>query len=358
MKKKLVAALALVCAGSMILAGCAGSNQIDTDEVTVEGYKGIQVDEVEKASKVTDKDVESAIQSTLESKATQKEITDRAVENGDTVNIDYVGKIGGETFDGGSAEDYPLTIGSGVFIEGFEESVIGHNIGETYDWNGKFPENYGNADYAGKDVVFTITVNKITQDEVPELDDKFVKSVSEKSKTVKEYKKEVKKQLEEEAETAYNDNLSSAVWEAVLDKSKVKKYPKKDVKEITDNLIQQYKDAAEYYQMDYDTFIQEQMGATVEEFEEQVNKAAKSSVKQTLVTKAIADKEKIKLSDDEYKKQLKKMAETYGYENADALKKAAEEDDLKEMALNNLVKDWLAKNCVQVAKTDKSDSDK
>lgn len=95
MKKKLTAVLALVCAGSMALAGCAGSNMIDTDAVKVEGYKGIEVPEVEKASKVTDKDVESTIQSTLESKATQKEITDRTVENGDTVNIDFVGKIDG-----------------------------------------------------------------------------------------------------------------------------------------------------------------------------------------------------------------------------------------------------------------------
>lgn len=357
MKRKLTAVLALVCAGSMALAGCAGSNMIDTDVVTVEGYKGIEVPEVDKAAEVTDKDVESAIQSTLESKATQKEITDRAVENGDTVNIDFVGKIDGEAFDGGSAEDYPLTIGSGVFIDGFEESVIGHNAGETYDWNGKFPDNYGNAEQAGKDVVFTITVNKITQDEVPELNNKFVKSVSKKSKTVKEYKQEVKKQLIEDADTTYNDNLSSAAWEAVLDKSKVKKYPKKDVKEIEDNLIQQYKDAAEYYGMDYEAFIQEQMGASVEDFEDQVNKAAKASVKQSLVTKAIADKENIELSSDEYKKQLKLMAENYGYEDAKALKEAAPEEDLKEMALNNLVKDWIAKNCVQVAKTESKDSE-
>lgn len=352
MKKRLVSVLAVVCAGSMMLAGCAGGSKIDNDNLKIEGYKGIEIDEIEKAAEVTDEDVENAIQSRLQAEATQNEITDRAVESGDTVNINFVGKIDGTEFEGGSAEDYPLTIGSGVFIEGFEDSVIGHNVGETYDFNGQFPEDYGNADYAGKDVVFTITVNAITEDEVPELNADFVKSVSKKSKTVKEYKKEVKKQLEDEAETAYNDTLQSAVWEAVLDKTEVKKYKKKDVNKIADSLIEQYKSAAEYYGMDYEAFIEEQMGATIEQFESQVNEAAQSSVKQSMITEAIAEKEKLELTDKEYEEQYKKIAKANNYENVDALKEVAEEDDLKEMALNNVVKEWLAEKCVQVAKTE------
>ena len=357
MKKRAVAVLALVCAGSMVLSGCAGSNRIETDNVTVEGYKGIEIEEVEKPAEVTNKDVESQIQSTLESKAESKEITDRAVENGDTVNINFVGKIDGEEFEGGSAEDYPITVGSGVFIEGFEDSIVGHNAGDTYDWNGTFPEDYGNADYAGKPVVFTITVNSITENEVPELDKKFVKSVSKESKTVKEYKKEVKKQLEDDAQTAYNDEIAQKAWEAVIDKSKVKKYPKKDVQELKDSLIQQYKDAAEYYEMDYETIVQEQMGSTVEEFEKQLEEYAKSSVKQKLVSAAIAEEENIKLTDEVYKEQLEKIAKDYGYEDGAAFEKAAGEKDAKELALNNLVKSWLADHCVQTAKADSDKSE-
>ena len=111
---------------------------------------------------------------------------------------------------------------------------------------------------------------------------------------------------------------------------------------------EQYKTTAEYYQQDYETFIQDQMGYSVEEFEKQVDDAAKASIKQTMVTEAIADKEKIKMSDDEYKEQLKKIAESFGYEDVDALKDSAEEDDLKDMVLNNLVREWLTENCVQV----------
>lgn len=347
MKKSFVAALTVVIASAIVVTGCQGSSKIETDKLTISQYKGVEVDKAEK-TEVTDEDVDNMIQSTLQTQATEKEITDRAVKEGDITTINFVGKMDGVEFEGGSGEDYPLTIGSGQFIEGFEESIIGHKKGDTFDWNGKFPEDYTDTDKAGKDVVFTITVNKIAEQEVPKLNDKFVKSVSEESKTVKEYKKEVKEKLESDAETTYNDTLGSSVWQKVLENTKVKEYPTKKVKELSDSLVEQYKTAAQYYGMEYDKFITEQMGGTVEDFEKQVKDAAKSSVKQSMATEAIAEKANIKLTDDEYKEQLKTMAKAYGYENVKALKEAAEEKDLKEMALSNLVKDYLVDNCVQV----------
>ena len=295
MKKKIVVLLTGILAASMMLAGCEGSKGLETDSLNISQYKGVEVDQVSKPDEITDKDVEDAIQATLQTNATTNDITDRAVKSGDTVNIDFVGKIDGVEFEGGSGTDYPLTIGSGQFIEG------------------------------------------------------FVKTVSEKSKNVKEYKKEVKKQLEDDAQTTYKDTLTQKVWQKVLDNTKVKKYPKKKVKEISDSLVEQYKTAAEYYQTDYETFLKEQMGSSVEDFEAQVDEAAKSSVKQQLVTDAIADKEKIKMDDKEYEKQLKKIADAYGYEDIKAVKEAASEEDLKEIALNNMVKEWLTEHCVQVA---------
>lgn len=347
MKKKVVMLLTGAFAASMMVTGCSGSKGLETDDLKISQYKGVEVDAVDKPEEITDDDVDSAIQATLQSNAETQEVTDRAVESGDTATIDFTGKIDGVEFDGGSGTDYPLTIGSGQFIDGFEDSVIGHNIGDTYDWEGSFPEDYQNTDYAGKPVVFTITVKSISVQNVPELTKDFVKKVSDKSKTVKEYKEEVKKQLEDEAETTYQDTLTQSVWQVVLDNAEVTKYPEKDVSEISDSLIEQYKSAAEYYQTDYETFIQEQMSSTVEDFESQVEEAAKSSVKQTMVTEAIADKEKIKLDDKTYEAQLKEIADSYGYEDVDALKEAAPEDDLKEIALNNLVKEWLTEHCVQ-----------
>lgn len=333
----------------MLLAGCSASAGLETDELTISKYKGVEVDEVEKPGEVTDEDVENAIQATLKTNAKTTDITDRAVQEGDTATIDFNGKINGEEFEGGSSTDYPLVIGSGTFIDGFEDSVIGHNIGDTYDWAGTFPEDYSNADYAGKEVVFTITVKSISQQEIPELTDGFVKTVSEKSKTVKEYKKEVKAQLEKDAKTNYDSDLSQSVWQAVLDNTEVKKYPDKEVSEISDSLIEQYKSAAEYYGQEYEDFIQTNMGYSLEEFEKQVDEAAKESVKQNMVTTAIAEKEKIKLSDEAYEKQLKQMAKEYGYTDVDSLKESAKEEDLKEIALNNLVKEWLTEHCVQMA---------
>ena len=342
MKKKVAMLLTGVMAVSLLMTGCQSTKGLENDNIKISVYKGVEVDKVDKPSEVTDDDVNTQIQSVLDENATTKEVTDRAVKKGDTATIDFVGKMNGKAFDGGSSTDYPLEIGSNSFIEGFEDSIIGHKIGDTFDWNGKFPENYGSSDLAGKDVTFTITVKSISKKNTPKLTDKLVKKVSKKSKTVKEYKEEVKKSLEEDNEKTYNDTLQQAAWQKVLDNTKVKKYPEKDVKKIEDSLISQYKSVAKAYNMSYDDLIKQQMGTTVEKFEKQVTKAAKSSVKQTLVTKAIADKENIKLDDATYKTELKKIAKEYGYDSVKALKKAASKSDLKEIALNDLVKEWLA----------------
>ena len=350
MKKRIMTLVTGILASAAVLTGCSGSKGLETDALSISVYKGVENDEIQKPAEVTDEDVENTIQSSLQMNATQEEITDRPVEDGDIATIDFTGKINGQEFEGGSSTDYPLTIGSGLFIDGFEDSVIGHNIGDTYDWQGKFPDNYQNAEYAGKDVVFTITVKGIAEESVPELNDNFVKSVSEKSKSVKEYKEEVRKQLTDDNETSYENQVGQAVWQKVLENTEIKKYPEDEMKELSKTLIDQYKSMAEYAEQDYETYIQEQMGYSVEEFEKQVEEAAKASLKQSMVTEAIADKEKIKLSNKEYKEQLKKIADSYMYEDVDALKEAAEEEDLKDIALNNMVREWLKEHSVQVAK--------
>lgn len=350
MKKRIMTLVTGILASAAVLTGCSGSKGLETDALSISVYKGVEIDEIQKPAEVTDEDVENTIQSSLQMNATQEEITDRPVEDGDIATIDFTGKINGQEFEGGSSTDYPLTIGSGLFLDGFEDSVIGHNIGDTYDWQGKFPDNYQNAEYAGKDVVFTITVKGIAEESVPELNDNFVKSVSEKSKSVKEYKEEVRKQLTDDNETSYENQVGQAVWQKVLENTEIKKYPEDEMKELSKTLIDQYKSMAEYVEQDYETYIQEQMGYSVEEFEKQVEEAAKASLKQSMVTEAIADKEKIKLSNKEYKEQLKKIADSYMYEDVDALKEAAEEEDLKDIALNNMVREWLKEHSVQVAK--------
>lgn len=344
MKKKVLAGL---LAGAMILTGCAASTGLETDELKISCYKGVEIEAVEKPEEITDEEVEMAIQSNLEANAVITEITDRAVEDGDTVDIDFVGKVDGEVFDGGSAENYSLEIGSGSFIDGFEDSIIGHEVGDTFDWNGKFPEEYAEQ-LAGKDCVFTITVNAITQTDVPELNDEFVKTVSETATSVEEYKKELKEELEKNAQTEYDYTVKSSVWMKVLENAQVLVWPE-SVDKAYNDLVEQYKSIAETYEMSYEEFIQEQMGGTVEEFEAEMKKQVQEAEKEMMVVTAIAEKEGIELTDEAYEEQLKVMAELYGYGDAETMKEAAEEEELREIALAFMVMDFVAENSMQVA---------
>ena len=147
---------------------------------------------------------------------------------------------------------------------------MGHSAGETFDWNGKFPEDYGQPDLAGADVVFTIAVNSITVDTVPALTDDLVKTLAGESTTVEEYREEVKKDLEKESQSSYDATLEQNAWQVGLENTEVKEYPKGEVEEYLDSLIQQYKDAAEYYGMEYEDFVQEQMEMCIRDRSERV----------------------------------------------------------------------------------------
>lgn len=346
MKKKLIAAVTGICMIAGALSGCS-SDTAENDYVSVSGYKGIEIDKVDVDTDISDEDVENEINSVLEENATDKEVTGRAAQLGDTADINYVGKVDGQEFDGGSADNYPLELGSGSFIDGFEDSIVGHNVGETFDWNGKFPDDYQNTDLAGKDVVFTITVNALTEPELPELTDDFVKTVSEESETVEEYREEVRKNLEETAQENYDSELNSAVREAVLEKAEVKGYPDGEVDRIYNTYLEQYQEMASYYNMEYDEFIQLYTEMTVDEFEEEAKEAAKDNIKQSQVAEVIAEKEGLTLTDEEYEKEFEKLAEDYGYEDVDDLKEVAGEETLKQLVLQPIVQEWLAENCVQ-----------
>lgn len=350
MKRKTAVLLIGALMVTMLSTGCS-SNSVSNDYVSVGGYKEVEVEDIEEPDDVTDEEVEDYIEAVLSQYGTQEEITDRAVEEGDTANIDFVGKMDGEVFDGGSGEDYNLEIGSENFIDGFEDSVIGHMPGETYDWNGNFPDEYlPNPDFAGKDVTFTITVNYICGETVvPELTDEYVQMLSEESETVEEYREEVRKQLSEDETTDYELLLQEAAWEAVLEKAEIKAYPEGEVEEYTQELIDQYKELADSYEMEFSDFLEQFYGVTEESFEEQAKSAAEESIKERLIAEAIADKEGLApKNDDEWQTEYEALAEEYGYEDADALLEVADEDTLKSIVTINLVKEFLAEHAIQV----------
>lgn len=337
MKKKIITLILGICTAAA-LAGCG---KISNDKITIEQYKGLEVQKVE-AGKVTDEAVEESIQSTLQANSTKNDVTDRAVQEGDIATIDYVGKKDGVEFDGGSATDYPLAIGSGQFIDGFEEGIIGHNIGETFDLNLTFPEQYSSAELAGQDVVFTVTVKGIQEVVLPELTDEFIQEVSETSKTVEEYKKEVKADLERSNEATAKSTLQQNVWKALIEKCKVEKYPEDKKKELTDNVNAQYGQMAAMYGLaDAETLVKQVFGITIEEMVE-------NTIKQEFAVELIAEKEGLKVSDKDYKAGVKKYAEQYGYDDTAEFEKIIGKDNLKKVILQEQVTDWLVENCKQV----------
>ncbi len=220
MKKRVIAVLTAVLMTAS-LAGC-GSGKLSNDYVTVNKYKGLEVTEVAK-NEVSDDSVEQEIQSRLEAAATEQDVTDRAAQSGDWVNIDYTGTLDGVAFDGGTATGYDLELGSGSFIgasgdyQGFEDQIVGHNTGEEFDITVQFPENYQSSDLAGKPANFHIVLNKIYQKATPELTDEWVANNSESSKTVDEYKEEVKNSLQEQQDDSGNSQLKQEVQTALLD---------------------------------------------------------------------------------------------------------------------------------------------
>ena len=282
-----------------------------TKYITVGEYTGLKVDGF--TVSVTDKEIAARIQENLKAAGTTKTIKEGTVADGETIIIDFVGKVDGKTFDGGSSTDYSLTIGSGSFIDGFESGLIGVPVGKTVDLKLKFPADYSSTTLAGKDVVFTVTVKSRQILVIPTLDDAFVKANSDVN-TVAEYKAFIKTQLTGEKTDAAVLAQKEKLWGTVVSASKVIKYPDKEVQAVIDSTVAEYKGYAKQYEMDYVEFLQQYVGVTDEaDFNAQVADYAKVLVKEEMIIYYIADKEKISTTSDEYKQFITDTLADYGY---------------------------------------------
>lgn len=338
-----------------LLAGCSNS-KMSNDYITINKYKGLEIEEVKKID-VTDDEVDTQIQSNLSATATSEEVTDRVVENGDIVNIDY-----SSDFENGSDEGYNLEIGSNTFIgangdcKGFEEQIIGHKIDETFDIKVQFPADYQVTELQNAVKTFSVKINSISKKVVPELTDEWVAANSKGSKTVEEYKKEVKKALEEDKDSTSESTLRSEILTALLENVEVKKYPDGEVDEQVANITNYYESYAEQYGVGFADFLEQQLGMTEKKFAKEAKKTAKQTIKQNIAVQLIADKKNLVPSDKEYEKAYKQLAKDQGYESVDTLKKAASEDTLKNIILQQKVADYLLKSCTKVKATDSNTS--
>lgn len=294
-------------------------------EVTLGQYKGVEVEKAD--ASVSAEDVEAELKKVQEQNARLLTVEERGVEDGDQTVIDFEGFVDGKGFEGGKAEDYPLTIGSHSFIDTFEEQLIGKKIGEECEVNVTFPTEYHAADLAGKPATFKVTVKEIKVKELPELNDEFASEVSEFD-TLDEYKKDVEKKLAEKKEIEANSKNEDAVVAKVVENASME-IPDKMIDAQAENMVQDMARRMQSQGLSLDMYLK-YTGMTVEQMKEQARPDAEKRIRTRLVLEAVAQAENIQISDEKVDEEVAKMAEAYKME-VDKLKSYMSESDIKQM---------------------------
>ena len=290
-------------------------------EVKLGEYKGVKAEQPK--AEVSDQQVEDAVTSEAERNVRWVDV-ERAAQDKDKVIIDYSGSIDGEKFDGGTAENQPLELGSNTFIPGFEEQVVGMKKGEERDITVKFPEGYQAEKLAGKDAVFHIKLNEVKEKEMPAIDDEFAQDVSEFD-TLDEYKKSIKEKLLEQAEQRAKTETENNVLEKVVEKSEID-LPECMIENQIDNQIQQIRYSLMYQGAKLEDYLQ-MTGMTMEQMRSDYRDQAEKSVRTQMVLEAVKEQEKIEATDEQVEAELKKRADTYK-KDLEEYRKAVGEDEL------------------------------
>ena len=319
--KRIIALLTgLIVVFAMVgFTGCgASSNEYNynlSKYIKVGEYKGLKYEKPEKI-KISKKDVEKAVKEELESNQYLKDVKDKKVHDGDTINIDYTGTVNGKKFDGGSAKGTTVVVGEDNFIDGFTSGLIGKKVGKTVTLNLKFPDPYeNNEDLSGKKVQFKVKINSAQEYVTPKEKD-YVKNKTE-YKSVSDYEKAVKERLKEEAKETQKNEIQSELWSKILESSEVIEYPEKELQEYIDTTTESIKKYAEDSNMEFADFLQQYYGMDEEEFNKQMKTASEENAKSHMIVYYIADKEKIKVSGDEYDEFKKEQLEQIGYSEED-----------------------------------------
>lgn len=280
-------------------------------EVKLGKYKGVKVDKID--TEVTDEEIDAEINKERENNARTIAVEDRPVKDGDMTKLDFEGFVDGEAFEGGKGEDYPLTIGSGAFIPGFEEQLVGAEIGKEVEVKVTFPEDYQAENLQGKEAVFKCTVKEIKEKELPILDDEFASEVSE-FETMAEYREDVKKNLTEKKEKDAKNAKEEAAIKAVVEESEMdipepmlESQQRQMVDEFAQRITMQGLSMEQYFQF---------TGTNYQKMVEQVKPQALERIKSRLVLEAVAKAENIEVTEDDYEKELETMAEVYQMEVA------------------------------------------
>ena len=290
-------------------------------EVKLGEYKGLEAKMLD--TEATDDDVAEELKNMQDRNSRLVTVEDRAAEMGDTAEIDFEGFVDGVAFEGGKGENYPLELGSGSFIPGFEEQVVGHKSEEEFDVNVTFPEEYAE-ELAGKDAVFKCKIHEIKSKELPELDDDFAKDVSEFD-TLDELKADLKKQIGERKTASANTDFENQLLEQVCDNMEVE-IPECMFDQKCDEMIQDYAYRLQMQGIDLNTYLG-YLGQTQEQFKAQFMDGAKQQVKTQIALDAIVEAEKLEATEDEINAEIDKLAAQYDME-ADKIKAAVPQDQI------------------------------
>ena len=310
-------------------------------EVTLGKYKGVKVDKIDTA--VTDEEVDKAIEEERERNARSITVTDRAVQDKDDIILDFEGFVDGEAFNGGKGENYPLTIGSGQFIPGFEDQLIGKEIGTECEVNVTFPEDYQADDLKGKDAVFKCTVKEIKEKQLPDLDDEFASEVSEFD-TLDEYKADVRKNLEEKKASDAKNAKEDAVIKAIIEDSKMD-IPEAMKETQKRQMIEEFAQRIQSQGLNFSQYMQF-TGMTAEKLMEQVEPQAMDRIQSRLVLEAVAKAEGLTATEEDFDKKVEELMESYKMEKDKVIDMIGEEGKkqmMEDIAVSKAV-DFVTEN--------------
>ena len=311
-------------------------------EVKIENYKGIEAEKTVK--KATAEEVNQEIESVRMRNSRMIDITDRAAQKDDTAVIDYEGFVDGVAFEGGKGEKHPLRLGSGQFIPGYEDQVIGLYVGDCFDVNVTFPSEYHAENLAGKEAVFKVTVHELKYNELPELDDEFAKDVSEFD-TFAEYKADVKAKIQKKHDKEADNYVEEQIIDALIEKLEAD-IPEAMIDTEAENLLRDYDNNLRMQGMNLSDFVK-YTGMSLDNLREQFRPRAERQVKTRLALEKIAEIEKIKVAAKEIEEEFKRIADMYNID-VEEVKKVIEADNLKkDLAVQKAV-DLVKKEAVIV----------
>ena len=323
-------------------------DSLSNDYVKIGQYKNIKVAKVEGLPEITDTSVDNNIRVILEGFSEFTDV-DRPAQEGDAITIDYTVSVDGKTIEGAGANGYQLIIGDNAMFTGFDTSMIGRKAGESYTLDHTYSSDYAVAALAGRTAVFDIKISKVQEVETPDLTDDFVQKVSQKSKTVAQYREEVREVLEQNNTDYIINEIRQKVWDTILESTEVLEYPEDQIQEEKDSYYNYFLEGAKFYEMEFEDFLKDKLEVSKESFEKQAEEAAKSNVKENLVANLIAETVGIDTSEAAVQAALEEMAQTLGFDSVEELvEDAPNRPYVERMVVREMAMNWVAEHSNQV----------